>query len=496
MVYRTYLQKFASIIKGSELNTGLNPVAELIYGRNTTRLLCYFDHNEIKELIDSGKCPDITKMRHTLNIFNAGSINPKQLHCNMPSTIDGGDKIRTSSFDLIFFLIPQEWDRGKGYDYAVSYMNYDSIDIKEGDGGKVVSTDGANWYQARNGISWNEEGVYTNDTLSNAYDDFASEEGSPIIFARQRFDIGNEDVSVDITEIVRKFVSGELKNHGIGIAFTPQLERLGEAENSLKSNVENYIGFFTDKTNTWFEPYVETTYDDYINDDRANFVLDKTNRLYLYCNIGGKPTDLDEMPTCVIRNDYDEVEQYNLEVKRQFKGVYYVELTMPHDAAEEGTMYYDVWSNLIYNGKSLNDVELDFTIQSSHNWFNIDNTMHDEPDYTPSVKGINNSEDIFRKDEVRKVSVSAIPNYTNNVTALVDEMYYRLYIMDGDREITVIPYQHINKSFNENFFYIDCNMLIPQRYFLDIRFKYNGETRTFKDVVHFNIVSNLDNKYF
>ena len=159
-------------------------------------------------------------------------------------------------------------------------------------------------------------------------------------------------------------------------------------------------------------------------------------------------------------------------------------------------MYYDVWSNLIYNGKSLNDVELDFTIQPSHNWFNIDNTMHDEPDYTPSVKGINNSEDIFRKDEVRKVSVSAMPNYTNNVTALVDEMYYRLYIMDGDREITVIPYQHVNKSFNENFFYIDCNMLIPQRYFLDIRFKYNGETRTFKDVVHFNIVSNLDNKYF
>ena len=234
MVYRTYLQKFASIIKDSELNTGLNPVAELIYGRNTTRLLCYFDHNEIKELIDSGKCPNMDKMRHTLHVYNAGSINPKHLNCSMISTIDGGDKIRTASFDLIFFLIPQEWDRGKGYDYSVSYMNYDSIDIKEGDGGKIVSTDGANWYQARNGINWVEEGVYTNGTLSNAYDDFASENGSPIVFARQRFDIGNEDISVDITEIVHKFVSGELKNHGIGIAFSPQLERLGEAENSLK----------------------------------------------------------------------------------------------------------------------------------------------------------------------------------------------------------------------------------------------------------------------
>ena len=63
-------------------------------------------------------------------------------------------------------------------------------------------------------------------------------------------------------------------------------------------------------------------------------------------------------------------------------------------------------------------------------------------------------------------------------------------------QVTVIPFEKVHQSFNENFFYLNCDMLIPQRYFIDIRFKYNGEVKTFKDVTHFTIISSLDNKYF
>ena len=159
-------------------------------------------------------------------------------------------------------------------------------------------------------------------------------------------------------------------------------------------------------------------------------------------------------------------------------------------------MYYDTWSNIKYDGEELDDVELDFTTKSAHNWFNIDNTIHDEPDYTPMVSGINDNESIYRNGEVRKIKVMAKPNFTQNVVALVDEMYYRIYVHDGEREVTVIPFEKVHQSFNENFFYLNCDMLIPQRYFIDIRFKYNGEVKTFKDVTHFTIISSLDNKYF
>jgi hypothetical protein len=46
---------------------------------------------------------------------------------------------------------------------------------------------------------------------------------------------------------------------------------------------------FTNNTQTFYEPYIETKYDNHIIDDRNNFILDKLNKLYLYVNVGGNP---------------------------------------------------------------------------------------------------------------------------------------------------------------------------------------------------------------
>ena len=48
MVTRTYIEKINTIISGDTINTGLNPVSELVYGANNTRMLVYFDYNKIK----------------------------------------------------------------------------------------------------------------------------------------------------------------------------------------------------------------------------------------------------------------------------------------------------------------------------------------------------------------------------------------------------------------------------------------------------------------
>jgi hypothetical protein len=54
--------------------------------------------------------------------------------------------------------------------------------------------------------------------------------------------------------------------------------------NDIINNLDKqrYLGLFTRHTNTIFKPYLETTYLNTISDDRANFFLNKNNKLYLY----------------------------------------------------------------------------------------------------------------------------------------------------------------------------------------------------------------------
>jgi len=500
MIYKTYLSKVNSIIKDSEINTSLNPVAELVFGKNTSRVLIYFDHNKIKEMMENGTMPDKSKITHRLKITNAGSIDFTTLHQTRESSISGCISKRASSFDLIFFLIPETWDVGKGFDYSRNEFLEDFYDTtQDGWGNRLISTDGCNWYQRRNDIKWDEEGVYTNDTLTKEYENFLSDEGSDIVFAIQRFEIGNENIDLDITEIVNKFVSGELENNGIGIAFSPALERTGDDKNNVLGAFENYLGLFTNKTNTFFEPFVETQYHDYINDDRSNFVLGKDNKLYLYCNMGGQLTDLDELPTVTITDSNEEVvvdadgnAMENITPNHFSKGVYYIDLKIV--GREPDTMLFDTWDNIKYKGTQFAPVELDFTLKSTNMFFNIGNKLEENSRFIPNVSGINNSENIKRGD-IRKIKINARVEYSTKGYELIDGIETRLYILDGTRELDVLSWEPVNKTFLENYTMIDTSMLIPQKYHLDVKIKYGMEEIIHHDVLYFNIVDDINNKY-
>ena len=498
MVYKTYISKFNTIISGSKLNTGLNPIAELVYGHDTvvSRILMYFDHNKVKELMGNGSMVDISKMKHTLHITNAGSIDFTQLHQKETSSINSRTKIRATSFDIIFFLIPKPWDRGKGFDYSRNFINMDFYCQKKVniDPERLVSEDGCNWFQRMNGLKWDEPGVYSNDKLSEEYDKFSAGEES-IVIGRQHFDVGNENINLDITDVFNKFLYGDLENYGIGMAFSPMLE-------ISDSEYENYIGFLTDKTNTFFEPFVETRYDDQVLDDRANFVLGKRNRLYLYCTIGDHLEDLSLNPTVTIRNGEGEIirdatgrEMTWIMSKRQSKGVYYIDFKLSRSDFEPNTMLYDSWTNIQYQGTLLDDVELDFVIKESANYFNIGNSLSTtDVTFSPTIAGIKEKEQLYRGD-IRKLVIQAKPSYTNNTVQLLDSMDIRLYVKDGTREIDVIEWDKVNKAFLDNYYVIDTNILIPQRYFVDVRIKYGMNSIIHHDVLQFDIVDDLNNKY-
>ena len=488
MIYKSYIEKTDTIISNSKLNTGLNPIAELVYGKDTivSRTLIYFDHSKVKKLMNDGIMPNIEKMKHVLHITNAGSLDFTQLHDCETSSINDNKKIRATSFDLIFFLIPKEWDSGKGFDYSMNALNAGYYSPTPIDPKRLVSTDGCNWFQRKNGILWDEEGVYTNSTLSNEYDKFSANEPS-LVIARQHFDVGNENINVDITDTFNKFITDELKNYGIGIAFSPFLE-------VTETEYENYFGLLTNKTNTFFQPFVETRYDDVVLDDRANFVLNKNNKLYLYCTIGDTLQDLDNNPTVTIKNSDEEIIM-ELESQKHTRGIYYVDLKLSKGDFEADTMLYDVWSNIYYQGTKLDDVELDFTLKDTPNFFNIGNSLSvTNTTFTPSISGIKEKEDIKRGD-IRKLTISAKPNYTTNTIQLVDNLDIRVYVKDGTREIDVIEWDKINKTFSENFYIIDTNILIPQRYYVDVKITYGMNSIIHHDVLSFNIVDDLNNKY-
>lgn len=474
IVTKTYIEKCNTIVKDNHANLSLNPIMEINYGNMLSRGIIYFDHTKVKKMVEDKTYPDINKLKHVLHMTNSSSIVDRNINtCGLDSQMKGY-KQRAASFDLIFFLLPNEWDNGKGFDYVMDLYNGSH---------RGVSTDGSNWYKFRNHFRWQEDGIYSTDTLSKELDLATSTKGnlSNKIIGFQHFDYGNENIDLDITCIMNEFITGELDNYGIGIAYAPSFE-------NLKTEMSQYVGFFTNHTRSFFEPYVETTYDDVIQDDRINFYLDKDNRLYFYCIIGGNYTNLDVLPTCII-------DDKGYEVKQSTKGIYYVDINLSSDDYDPDTMLYDRWSNLKYNGRPLNDVELQFVTKSNDNYFKLglpsDGERLDE--FMPSLYGIGVNEKIPRGD-IRKVNVECKIPYSSKQLRAVDGIEYRLYVNEGIEEYEVIGWQKVEIGYNENYFLINTNDLIPHRYYVDIKVNRNLEELLYKKILQFDIDSITNNK--
>ena len=453
IVTHTFLDKTNTIIEGEKVNLGMNPILELYYGVPVSRGLIHFDINNIKNKVEDKTYPDITKLHHRLKMKNvAGLRTPYQHKFNRYNHAE-----RAKSFDLVFFGIDRHWDMGGGFDYLKD--GYDVINM-------IYSTHGSNWYQSEDFKKWQAEGVFTREYIENN-----------ILFI-QHFDMGNEDIDIDITSYVNDCITGNKPNYGLGVAFSHDLDE-------VEMPHVNYVGFFTDHTHTFYHPYVETRYDDYINDDRTNFYLNKDNRLYFYTNVGGKMVNLDELPTCCVSCT-------EIPVKQATKGVYYVELNMSSKEFEEETMYYDNWSNLKYKGVELPDVELYFTTKAPHQYFTFGLPYETKKQETivPSISGINHREQIEQGD-VRKINVDCKIAYTTKQQYGVDGLEYRLYSKASDIEIDVIEWTPVERGYNENFFLVDTKELAPGRYFIAIKVMKDMEEIIHRELCEFDI---LDNK--
>jgi hypothetical protein len=442
-----------------------------------SRFIFNLDINLLKEKILSGVISldcQISEITHKLKMTNTSYFDKDLLN-----TTNSDGRLRSTSFDLILFRIPylnedsntpQEWDEGVGYDF---YQTKNTIEID-----KAYSVRPSNWYQTTTIDTWGESGIYNNLNFGN-YPFSAM-----TIVDTQHFQFGNENIEFDMTNEINSLLSGGLPNNtGWGIAYLPQLELLTGTEEKYS------VGFFTRHTQTFYKPFLETTYDDLIKDDRNNFVLGKINKLYLYIFEDGNFINLDENPLVTI-SDSSGVPipgLINMESCKRTQGIY--EITIPALLGyKTPCIFTDSWSNIKVNGILLSNVINDFTIYPTKKSLQIGTSVIDPQKFGFDYYVILQNEKILGTD-IRKVGVIIKQAYTTNKLLPNVDGKYRVYVREGTTEVTVQDWTKLNKTPNEYYFIFDTRDKIPNEYFIDIQVKTTGQINTYKKQIQFQIVN-------
>jgi len=482
-INNSYFNRNNTIVFNSYVNTGRNPVMQLYYGDGGlvnpigySRFIFDLDLSLLREKLASGVistgCTD--NMRHILKMTNTSSFSEDLLNTSMP---DGS--LRATSFDLILFRIPprdldpnqpQYWDEGVGYDF---------YDIPDGlVPNRAYSNRPSNWYQTTTIDNWEQAGIYNNMNLG------------PMPFSGltivdiQHFEFGNEDILFDMTDEINDLLIGGIVNpSGWGIAYLP------EVENLIGTTGAYSVGFFTRHTQTFYEPYLQTTYNDLIEDDRNNFTLGTVNKLYLYVYEDGDFKNLDTPPLVTISDSSGTpvTGLINLPSCQRTKGVY--EITIPPLIGyKTPCLFTDTWSNIKLNGFSLPNEINEFTIYPTKRSVQIGTNTNDPAQYGFTYYGLKQNEKILNS-EIRKVGVIIKQAYTTNKQLPNVDGQYRVYVREGQTEVIVQDWTNLNRTPNEYYFIFDMRDKIPNEYFVDLKVTTSGQVNVYKQQINFQIVN-------
>lgn len=255
MIYTLYAQKDATIYERTEsMNTGLDSVLELKHelvgssSRYNSRILLKFDTSELQGKIDSGKIPlntakyylslrsaEVREIPQEYKIYayplSASWTNGTGRYFNSPSTTDGVSwKYRTAKSVGIEWDIPPtinqyEWDN----------ISQTWVDANILFGVNLSANVTSSYFTTEGGGTW-----WDYDNLE----------------CTQSFSFESSDVYMDVTNIVKKWVtgSGRFENDGMIVKFSNEIESSLQTLNSLK--------FFGTDSNTIYIPRLHVVWDD------------------------------------------------------------------------------------------------------------------------------------------------------------------------------------------------------------------------------------------
>ena len=457
--FRSYFEKNNTIIKDSQANTAKNPATEIFYGSSFSKFLFKVDFTDLKNKVNNNELVVDSNTRHTLHLTNTIFGDEGQKGLNRTTGRD-----RTSSFDLILFKLDQFWDEGLGFDYADS--GYDFVS-----GNRTFDERPSNWYYRTTLNTWTTAGVFHDSpTVISGYT------GNKI-----HMDNGGENIDFDITNYVNGIITGNT-NHGLGLSFAVVYQY-------LTPDRDQSVAFFTKYTQTFFEPYVDSHFEDTIMDNRNNFVEEIEQNLYLYVTKGTNFYNLDSTPTVDILDSDGAVITglSGLTTTLIRKGVYKVTFTITTPECDGKKFFTDHWKGVILDGNTISGgVRQKFIPKPYTAGFTIGENQTELQRYAIQFFGIKQNEKII-SGEIRKVVIT-FKSIDVPKTVLLDEVYYRIYIEEGTTQVIVHDWTLLDKT-NENSFQLDSSYLIPRQYFLQIKGKTHTEEIYYKESINFEIVS-------
>lgn len=454
--FRSYFEKNNTLIKNTQVNTSKNPTCEIFYGSAYSRFIFKIDLTELQSKVDNDELVIDDNTRHYLKMTNT-IFGDEGLKGQNKTT--GRD--RATSFRLELFEVTEDWNEGYGFDYEDAGYDFTS-------GNKTFSEVPSNWFKKNTLADWQTQGAYigTGSTLSTI-----------------EFDNGNENLNVDITDYVNGILLSGNTNHGIGLKFISDYE-------VLAADTDRSVAFFTKYTQTFFEPFLESVFNDRISDNRNNFVEKTYQNLYLYVTKGTNYYNLDELPEVTILDSTNTpiTGLSNLTTTLIRKGVYQVTFGIDGNVFNcDGKRFlYDNWTNLSIDGVSISDVKQKFIPKPLTTKYTIGENPTELNRYAIQYFGINQNEKV-KRGELRKIVVT-FRSINDPKTVLFDEVYYRMFIKEGRVDVMIHDWTQIDKT-NENSFVLDTSYLIPREYYLEIKGKTHSEEIFYDNYIKFEILS-------
>ncbi len=223
MIYSIFPEKDASIYEvSSSINTGIDEILELskVIVNETasynSRILIKFNLSDISASIASRQILPSARFYLNLRAISSEEIN--------------------DSYTLHAFPVSQSWDNGIGR------RSHDP-----------ATTTGVSW-EVRSGTTlWRTSSFATGTTGSYITNPGgATWHSSSVYFATQSFNLQSPDIRMDVTNIVRKWISGSIPNEGF------ILKRSHADETSIIE--QGRLKFYSNNTHTIYVPKLEVAW--------------------------------------------------------------------------------------------------------------------------------------------------------------------------------------------------------------------------------------------
>ncbi len=486
--YRTYLEKSATLVKNSFANTSQNPVTEIWYGdreltsgSTNSRFIFKFDLSELKKKyknkeIVSGNTP----VTHVIKFFNTVNIGEEHFITSSPNR-----KERNTSFDLTLYEVKELWDEGIGK----VMPNPDNSLIGLDSQSKIGP---CNYFERQRNKSWSTFGAVESTLMCNSTRpnlDFVnvviSDTDKRIV--SQHFEIGNENLELDVTDVINQLLVNENDHQGFVIANDPV------NENNPSVNQVYTVNFFTDKSSSFYKPFLETSWGQQIKDDREEFHKDKVNNLYLFTYANNKPINLDFIPSAVtISNQSGDMIRRltGNSINQISKGVYKISLTIDNISYPDQIILTDKWEGLFVNDKKIQDKVQEFVLLEA-NYFNLGSERLLSESFSLTINNLKENEKLTIKEK-RLISIQSKKLYsTDRKDYNPSEIFYRIYVKEGNSQIEVIPKTLCDKNINGFFFNLDTSWMLPRKYFLEVSVNHREDQNVINKTVEFTVVENL-----